>query len=146
MPVTRKIGLPPLPNCFRSASLCPFPWESKLSGIGRTDYKGVAWYRRNFTVPKEWRGKRISLCFGAVDWHATVWLNGEKVGEHEGGYSEFALMSPTKSDLTPPICSSSEPLTSLTTRHPSASKFNGGIRAQVAFGKLFGSKRRGKFA
>jgi hypothetical protein len=67
----------------------PFPWESKLSGIGRTDYKGVAWYRRNFTVPKEWRGKRIWLCFGAVDWHATVWLNGEKVGEHEGGYSEF---------------------------------------------------------
>lgn len=67
----------------------PFPWESKLSGIGRTDYKGVAWYRRTFTVPKAWQGKRIWLCFGAVDWHATVWLNGEKVGEHEGGYSEF---------------------------------------------------------
>jgi len=67
----------------------PFPWESKLSGIGRTDYKGVAWYRRNFIIPKAWQGKRIWLCFGAVDWHATVWLNGEKVGEHEGGYSEF---------------------------------------------------------
>lgn len=81
----------------------PFPWESKLSGIERTDYKGIAWYRRTFTVPKEWlvtqagslryknvpSGKRIWLCFGAVDWHATVWLNGEKVGEHEGGYSEF---------------------------------------------------------
>lgn len=69
----------------------PFPWESKLSGIGRTDYKGVAWYRRAFTVPKDWKGKRIWLCFGAVDWHATVWINGEKVGEHEGGYSEFRL-------------------------------------------------------
>ena len=67
----------------------PFPWESKLSGIGRTDYKGTAWYRRNFTIPKEWQGKRIWLCFGAVDWHAIVWVNGEKVGEHEGGYSEF---------------------------------------------------------
>jgi len=67
----------------------PFPWESKLSGIERKDYKGVAWYRRTFAVPRDWRGKRIWLCFGAVDWHATVWLNGEKVGEHEGGYSEF---------------------------------------------------------
>jgi len=69
----------------------PFSWESRLSGIGRTDYKGVAWYRRTFTVPKAWQGKRLWLCFGAVDWHATVWLNGEKVGEHEGGYSEFRL-------------------------------------------------------
>ncbi|MGQ9518738.1 MAG: glycoside hydrolase family 2 protein [Candidatus Fervidibacter sp.] len=67
----------------------PFPWESRLSGIGRKDYKGIAWYRRNFIAPKDWQGKRIWLCFGAIDWHATVWLNGEKVGEHEGGYSEF---------------------------------------------------------
>ncbi len=67
----------------------PFPWESRLSGIARTDYKGVAWYRRSFSVPKEWQGKRVWLCFGAVDWQATVWLNGELVGEHEGGYSEF---------------------------------------------------------
>lgn len=69
----------------------PFPWESRLSGIGRTDYKGVAWYRRTFIVPKDWKGRRVWLCFGAVDWHATVWLNGEKIGEHEGGYSEFRL-------------------------------------------------------
>ena len=67
----------------------PFPWESRLSGIERPDYKGVAWYRRTFTVPKRWEGRRIWLCFGAVDWSATVWLNGEKLGEHEGGYSEF---------------------------------------------------------
>ncbi len=67
----------------------PFPWESKLSGVARPDYKGVAWYRRSFSLPKAWQGKRILLCFGAVDWHATVWLNGELVGEHEGGYSEF---------------------------------------------------------
>ncbi len=67
----------------------PFPWESKLSGIERKDYKGVAWYRRTLVIPRDWRGKRIWLCFGAVDWHATVWLNGEEVGEHEGGYSEF---------------------------------------------------------
>ncbi|MFA0761416.1 MAG: hypothetical protein HZLCBSQH_001524 [Candidatus Fervidibacterota bacterium] len=67
----------------------PFPWESKLSGVERKDYRGVAWYRRTFTVPKDWKGKRIWICFGAVDWHAMVWLNGERIGEHEGGYSEF---------------------------------------------------------
>ncbi len=67
----------------------PFPWESKWSGIQRPDYKGVAWYRRSFTVPKEWKGKRLWICFGAVDWHAIVWINSQSVGEHEGGYSEF---------------------------------------------------------
>ncbi len=79
----------PNAKSFPLRIVVPFPWESKLSGIERKDYKGIAWYRRNFVVPKEWQGKRIWLCFGAVDWHATVWLNGEKVGEHEGGYSEF---------------------------------------------------------
>jgi len=69
--------------------LVPFPWESKLSGIERPDYDGVAWYRREFTLPKSWEGRRAHLCFGAVDWHATVWVNGKLVGTHEGGYSEF---------------------------------------------------------
>jgi hypothetical protein len=69
----------------------PFPWESRLSGIGRLDYKGAAWYRREFTPPKAWQGRRVWLCFGAVDWQATVWINGARIGEHEGGYSEFRM-------------------------------------------------------
>ncbi len=67
----------------------PFGWESKLSGIERKDYTGVAWYRREFTLPQEWQGRRLWLCFGAVDHEAQVWLNGQQVGTHEGGYSEF---------------------------------------------------------
>lgn len=67
----------------------PAGWESELSGINRKDYKGVAWYRREFTLPAAWQGKSVHLCFGAVDYHATVWLNGTKLGEHHGGYSEF---------------------------------------------------------
>jgi hypothetical protein len=67
----------------------PFGWESELSGIGRKDYKGVAWYRREFQVPPGWQGKTIHLCFGAVDYHATVWVNDVQIGEHTGGYSEF---------------------------------------------------------
>jgi len=69
----------------------PFPWESQLSGVHRLDYQGVAWYRRQFLLPAGWQGQRIWVCFGAVDWQAAVWLNGQPVGEHEGGYSEFRL-------------------------------------------------------
>jgi beta-galactosidase/beta-glucuronidase len=75
----------------------PYAWESKLSGIGDTQYKGVAWYRREFTLPDRWRGQRVWLCFGAVDHHATVWVNGVRVGDHEGGYSEFRF------DITPHV-------------------------------------------
>jgi hypothetical protein len=80
---------------FESIIRVPFGWESPLSGVHRPDYKGVAWYRREFTMPSEWRDKRIWLCFGAVDWQARVWVNGELAGMHEGGYSEFRL------DITP---------------------------------------------
>ncbi len=73
----------------------PYGWESQRSGIGDATYKGVAWYRREFTVPAGWRGRRVWLCFGAVDHHAAVWVNGQRVGEHEGGYSEFRF------DITP---------------------------------------------
>lgn len=70
----------------------PFPWESKLSGIADTsgDAK-VGWYRRTFTVPTSFpRSQRVWLRFGAVDWHADAWVNGQKVAEHDGGYTPFA--------------------------------------------------------
>ncbi|CUU37360.1 Glycosyl hydrolases family 2 [Armatimonadetes bacterium DC] len=73
----------------------PYGWESKLSGVERKDYKGVAWYRREFSLPENWNGKRVWLCFGAVDHKAEVWVNGQSVGTHEGGYSEFRF------DITP---------------------------------------------
>lgn len=69
----------------------PFGWESPLSGVCRPDYKGVAWYRRTFALPEAWAGRRWWLCFGAVDYRAQVWVNGQAVGEHEGGYGEFRL-------------------------------------------------------
>ena len=74
---------------FDQRIVVPFPWESKLSGVHRPDYRGVAWYRRTFTIPTEWKGKRVALKFGAVDWHAKVWANGELLGEHEDGYVPF---------------------------------------------------------
>jgi beta-galactosidase/beta-glucuronidase len=51
----------------------------------------VVWYQRDVTVPAAWKGRRVLLRFGAVDYHATVWLNGQKLGEHEGGSPPFAF-------------------------------------------------------
>ncbi len=71
--------------------IVPFPWESELSGIHQP--KGapkLGWYRRPFRVPAEFPADhRVWLHFGAVDWHADVWVNGKKVGEHDGGYTPF---------------------------------------------------------
>lgn len=69
----------------------PFCPESRLSGIAYTDFMRAVWYRRAFTVPKEYAGKRALLHFGAVDYDCTVWVNGEKVGAHRGGYTSFTL-------------------------------------------------------
>ncbi len=71
--------------------LVPFCPESELSGIGNTDFMPCVWYRRNFTVPGDWAGQRVLLHFGAVDYEATVWVNGAKVGSHRGGYTPFSF-------------------------------------------------------
>ncbi|MDR3058709.1 MAG: beta-glycosidase [Prevotella sp.] len=68
----------------------PFPPEAELSGVKRKGETNL-WYRRNFTIPKEWNGKNILLHFGAVDHIATVFINGKKVGSHTGGYDAFTL-------------------------------------------------------
>lgn len=72
--------------------LVPFPVESSLSGVGRRITKDDAlWYERTFTIPKAWGEKNILLHFGAVDWQTEVYVNGELVGEHRGGYDPFTF-------------------------------------------------------
>ena len=71
--------------------LVPFAPESRLSGLGKTDFMPCVWYRRSFRVPQAWEGRQIVLHFGAVDYQATVWVNGELVGEHRGGYTPFCF-------------------------------------------------------
>ncbi|WP_431683138.1 LamG-like jellyroll fold domain-containing protein [Kitasatospora sp. KL5] len=71
--------------------IVPYPVESLLSGLER--HEDHMFYRRTVTVPKGWRiGKdnRLKLNFGAVDYRATVWVNGVKVAEHTGGYTGFS--------------------------------------------------------
>ncbi len=53
------------------------------------EYDGVAWYRRTFTLPDEAENAHLRLRFEAVFYRARVWLNGEHLGEHEGGYTPF---------------------------------------------------------
>ncbi|MCS7462825.1 glycoside hydrolase family 2 [Paenibacillus doosanensis] len=68
----------------------PFSFESKLSGIGEPGFHDTVWYRRTFQVPAEWTGRRVLLHFGAVDYRANVWVNGEHAAVHEGGHTPFS--------------------------------------------------------
>jgi beta-galactosidase/beta-glucuronidase len=75
---------------FHGQILVPFPIESALSGVKRPlRTEELLWYRRTFSIPSAWRGRRILLHFGAVDWEAKVFVNGRPVGEHVGGYLPF---------------------------------------------------------
>ncbi|MDD3336142.1 MAG: beta-galactosidase [Eubacteriales bacterium] len=69
----------------------PFCPESRLSGIGNTDFMRCVWYKRSFALPPEAAGKRVFLNFGAVDYRTEAWVNGTSVGVHEGGYTSFTL-------------------------------------------------------
>ena len=72
--------------------LVPFAVESALSGVGRTvGDDNILWYEREFTVPASWKGKDVKLHFGAVDWETDVWVNGEYVGKHKGGFDPFSF-------------------------------------------------------
>jgi Beta-galactosidase/beta-glucuronidase len=67
----------------------PFSFESELSGIGDPAFHDVVWYRRKLEIPNSFQGKRVVLHFGAVDYEAYVWLNGQLVASHEGGHTPF---------------------------------------------------------
>lgn len=69
----------------------PYPFQSKLSGIGDNCFHDVVWYLREFKIPSQYRSLKPILKFGAVDYEATVWLNGRKLGEHVGGYDSFSF-------------------------------------------------------
>ena len=62
----------------------PSAWE-----LIEQDYEGVAIYKKNFDVPANWENSIIRLQFGAVNYLTEVWLNGEVVGFHEGGFTPF---------------------------------------------------------
>lgn len=72
--------------------LVPFAVESSLSGVGRNVGKDQAlWYERKFDVPKVWKGRRVLLHFGAVDWKADIYVNETLLASHTGGYTPFTV-------------------------------------------------------
>ncbi len=81
-----------IPASYAGKILVPFAVESALSGVGKTVGKdSLLWYRTNFTLPSDMKGKNILLHFGAVDWRAEVYINGKKLGMHEGGFDPFSF-------------------------------------------------------
>lgn len=81
-----------LPMQYQGQILVPFPIESALSGVKKPLLPTQRlWYKRNITRPNLKKGERALLHFGAVDWQATVYVNGKEVGGHTGGYQEFAI-------------------------------------------------------
>lgn len=71
--------------------IVPFCPESMLSGIEYTDFIPAVWYRRNVTLTAKQLEGKVFLHFGAVDYDATVYINGKKAGTHKGGYASFRL-------------------------------------------------------
>lgn len=103
---------------FGDTIVVPFPWESHLAWedgerAGNEDYFSpkvfldpaavthdnyleaprheTGWYHRTFTVPQRWWGDRVFLRFGAVDYFAKVWINGDPVCDVESGYLSFEV-------------------------------------------------------
>ena len=69
-----------------------------MSGVGkRLGKDNDLWYQRKFSVPSKWKGERVLLHFGAVDWKADIWVNQIKIGQHTGGFTPFSF------DITPAL-------------------------------------------
>jgi beta-galactosidase/beta-glucuronidase len=80
---------------FSRNIVVPYCFESRLSGIGDASFHPWIWYRRAVALPPEWKGQRVLLHFGAVNYWSMVWVNGKLAGSHEGGNTPFAF------DVTP---------------------------------------------
>ena len=67
----------------------PFSPETLASSVNHCDFCRTVWYRREFGTPDLKPGERVLLHFGAVDYYATIWVNGKEVRTHQGGYTPF---------------------------------------------------------
>ncbi|SDG04921.1 sugar-binding domain-containing protein [Chitinophaga filiformis] len=80
------------PKSYSGKILVPYPIESALSGVKKPlKANELLWYKRGFEKPALKANERLLLHFGAVDFEATVYLNGKELGTHRGGYQHFTL-------------------------------------------------------
>lgn len=82
-------GLQNPENALKDKITVPFCPESRLSGIGNTDFLNAVWYKRKFNLDNV--SGRVMLRFGAVDYKCRAFVNGAFVGEHKGGYVSFGF-------------------------------------------------------
>lgn len=89
---SQDLSDPPFNRTLSQEVLVPFCLESGLSGIQAAN-PTHSWYRTSFEVPRKWTkaDDRVILNFGAVDYEATVFVNGQNVMFHRGGYSAFSV-------------------------------------------------------
>ncbi|WP_346238471.1 glycoside hydrolase family 2 protein [Niabella insulamsoli] len=88
--ITRKNK--PVPASYDGQILVPFCVESSLSGVKKPFRpEDRLYYRKEFSVPAGWKDNDVILNFDAVDWEATVWVNGVLVGSHKGAYDRFSF-------------------------------------------------------
>ena len=81
-----------MPSTFQGNILVPFCIESALSGVGKTVGKdSILWYATTFNIASKTKSKKVLLHFGAVDWRADVYINGNKITTHEGGFDPFTV-------------------------------------------------------
>lgn len=91
-----------IPSKWDGKILVPFAIESSLSGVGETvGQDNLLWYKTTIATPSKVKDKYL-LHFGAVDWRTEIFLNGKKIGNHEGGYDSFSV------DITPFLKSGSK--------------------------------------
>ena len=78
-------------SVFSKKITVPFCVESELSGIGYKDFIPAVWYRKKINITKEQLENRVFIIFGAVDFHAKLYVNEVEAGEHFGGYTTFRI-------------------------------------------------------
>src|SRR5207244_11203757 len=78
----------------------PFPCVSPLTVV--PDSAPIGWYARTIDVPAAWSGRRVFLVIGAADWRTTAWLDGQKLGLHDGGYIPFEFELTQQLEPGPP--------------------------------------------
>lgn len=90
--IVKKQAANAKPSAYQGQILVPYPIESALSGIKKQLLPDeYLLYKREFIRPDIKQGEKLLLHFGAVDWQATVFVNGKEAGEHTGGYTAFTF-------------------------------------------------------
>ena len=79
----------PVGQTLTGEILVPFAMESAISGVMHRYER--SWYRRTFEVPSGWSGKNVILHLDAVDWESEIFVNGNSVAVHQGGYDPIIL-------------------------------------------------------